>query len=983
MRRTEFRVIVLCVAALAFSCGGGGGDGDKKSPDVSDDSVAQTDGCQPNCESKQCGDDGCNGSCGTCGVQATCNEGICMPSGCTEGPCDDNDPCTHSDSCDGGVCKGSAYSCDDEKECTDDQCDGKGDCVFEIVPNRCLINGICYESGQLHANNQCKECMPFVSKTAWSADDSNECDDNDECLTGEYCDGGECIPGETQLNCDDDSVCTDDSCDSQIGCVNEFLQGPCDDQDLCTNDDKCQDGQCLGTAVDCNDGNPCTGDTCDQKMGCVYQNSQSDCDDGNPCTVGDYCSEGSCKTGVTPLNCDDSNPCTTDSCKPGEGCVNQNNQDPCDDSDACTAGDKCQDGTCQPGAQAVDCNDGNQCTDDTCDPVAGCANAPNQLPCDDNNQCTLGDVCSGGQCQAGGQLLACDDSDGCTTDSCLPQSGCQHVFNTAPCDDANECTDGDACSLGDCIGQVKICSDGNVCTADTCNPFTPGGCVYSPKTGSCDDGDPCTLSDYCQNGECTPGAQQLPCDDNNACTQDSCVPGAGCKHTSIVAFCDDGDPCTQGDYCANGACVGGGSICACKVDADCAVQEDGNLCNGTLKCENSSPDVSVWKCVVKPGTVVACNPQQDTACKQAQCQPATGQCQPTPINEGGMCDDNNMCTTSSSCVNGTCAGAGSLDCNDGEECTVDSCLTATGCKHTAKSNGTPCGQGSFACQQGKCIPCTCQDKQCGDNGCGQSCGSCNAEWLVCENNQCIEPCPDHSGIWVVPFWWHVDGLCWGQYYATELRVMFLIVERVAGQLHLVLFGLPPGEPSPYDFMSCSFNTAQCRIECECGSSCLVGFYNAYAAYLGEYPWVSGGTAWAHFQLVDGLMEFNAVWNESGSAGSCKVTDTPAVSEFGDKENCEQCSIKTAEDALVCSPGLICAAPSLAQGDFGACVPLCLTDSDCAPGFFCDGYVCWFEDGTDQNVCYNGDVWEQNLCGITYNLLDDCKSGETCLNGQCL
>ncbi len=48
--------------------GGGGGGTDGES----------TTTCTPNCEGKECGSDGCSGSCGTCNTREICNEGICV-----------------------------------------------------------------------------------------------------------------------------------------------------------------------------------------------------------------------------------------------------------------------------------------------------------------------------------------------------------------------------------------------------------------------------------------------------------------------------------------------------------------------------------------------------------------------------------------------------------------------------------------------------------------------------------------------------------------------------------------------------------------------------------------------------------------------------------------------------------------------------------------------------------------------------------------
>ena len=246
---------------------------------------------------------------------------------------------------------------------------------------------------------------------------------------------------------------------------------------------------------------------CDPLSGCTYANSTAACDDGDACTEGDICSEGTCVSG-TEVSCDDGNPCTTDSCNIVAGCINTNNTDPCDDGDACTDADQCGGGTCNGGI-VVDCSNGNPCTDDSCDPASGCVLTANSLPCDDGDACTDGDTCVAQACTS------------------------------------TEATD---------------CDDGNSCTADSCDALL--GCQYSNVTGGCDDGDACTQSDVCEDGLCV-GSAPLPCDDDNVCTDDSCDPATGCVHTPNSVACDDGDACTEGEGCSEGVCGSGLIVPSC------------------------------------------------------------------------------------------------------------------------------------------------------------------------------------------------------------------------------------------------------------------------------------------------------------------------------------------------------------------------------------------------------------------------------------
>ncbi len=85
------------------------------------------------------------------------------------GACDDNLACTHSDMCQAGVCKGTAYTCDDKLSCTTDTCTGKpGGCSFSVSKGSCLIKGACVGHGTKDPNNACQRCDAGKDQKAWS-----------------------------------------------------------------------------------------------------------------------------------------------------------------------------------------------------------------------------------------------------------------------------------------------------------------------------------------------------------------------------------------------------------------------------------------------------------------------------------------------------------------------------------------------------------------------------------------------------------------------------------------------------------------------------------------------------------------------------------------------------------------------------------------------------------------------------------------------
>lgn len=92
-----------------------GSSSDYAGPDETTSPPDQTttiDGCVPACDGRQCGDDGCGGTCGKCsGPQDECIEGVCV--------CQPN--CVGKQCGDDG-CKGSCGTCTGGKNCQADKC---------------------------------------------------------------------------------------------------------------------------------------------------------------------------------------------------------------------------------------------------------------------------------------------------------------------------------------------------------------------------------------------------------------------------------------------------------------------------------------------------------------------------------------------------------------------------------------------------------------------------------------------------------------------------------------------------------------------------------------------------------------------------------------------------------------------------------------------------------------------------------------------
>ena len=419
--------------------------------------------------------------------------------------------------------------------------------------------------------------------------------------------------------------------------------------------------------------------------------------------------DDNCNGQVDEGTCDDKNPCTMDQCDGNaQACNHTNSPGSCDaDGNACTIGDTCVDGKCTIGT-LKSCDDNNPCTTDACDPLNGCTKTNDDgLPCSDGSGCTVGDVCQSGGCVSGAAKI-CPEGDACTSWSCDGTSGlCKQTANAdgTSCSDGTACTSGDVCKAGSCAGVPVDCDDKNPCTLDTCDPTTQ--CKHDAANTPCDDGNACTTADTCAAKKCTgtPIDIATECGDGNPCTTDTCDKIAGCIYTGNSAPCSDGNACTIGDTCVDKVCKSGTNNCNCQKDADCAGSEDGNLCNGTLFCDTSGV---TNQCKVNPATIVTCDTTGDGPCEQNVCDPGTGKCGILNLPDGKSCDaDGNGCTPNDACLGGACVAGALKSCDDGNVCTDDSCDTISGnCVNTA--NVSPCDADGNACTQND----TCSGKTC-------------------------------------------------------------------------------------------------------------------------------------------------------------------------------------------------------------------------------------------------------------------------------
>lgn len=168
------------------------------------------------------------------------------------------------------------------------------------------------------------------------------------------------------------------------------------------------------------------------------------------------------------------------------------------------------------------------------------------------------------------------------------------------------------------------------------------GCV-DPSPGNVCSGAECNAAGACIT---TWAELDSPCDDGVAdgeCIQDVCQSEGFCGPMPL-AF---GTTCTNPD--PENVCYDGGQ---CDGDGAC---EPVYVADGTL-CDDPTPD--------DPCTVGRCD---------------AGACLGADADDGTACTLEDLCVDAAECQGGSCTSTGETDCDDADDCTVDSCDSADGC----------------------------------------------------------------------------------------------------------------------------------------------------------------------------------------------------------------------------------------------------------------------------------------------------------------
>jgi hypothetical protein len=401
----------------------------------------------------------------------------------------------------------------------------------------------------------------------------------------------------------------------------------------------------------------------------------------------------------------------------------------CDDLQHCNGVETCEGGLCQAGV-APTCDDGVDCTTDACDELAdACVSIADDDFCSDGTFCNGAETCDPfAGCEAG-TPIACDDAIDCTSDSCNEATdSCSFAPDASSCQDASVCNGAEVCTPGVGCGPAAAplsCNDLIACTVDTCDD-AQNGCVNTPDSTVCDNGDHCDGAETCMLGIGCIDAANIDCgDDGIDCTIETCDEDA---NDCVVTL--DNTVCTaQGlQFCTLGGCVSGQ---ACADDGDC---DDGVGCNGVETCACDTPPCSLPDNpgVCQSGPPVTCF--DGVGCTTDACVEQGGGATDCVFTvQNNQCNDGNPCNGVETCspVLG-CQDGADPTCDDGIACTQNFCLPAFGCFNPGEDS--ECDDGTFCNGAEVCTPgigCEDQPFDCPDDGfpctdevCNEAFGGC-------------------------------------------------------------------------------------------------------------------------------------------------------------------------------------------------------------------------------------------------------------------
>lgn len=438
---------------------------------------------------------------------------------------------------------------------------------------------------------------------------------------------------------------------------------------------------------------------------CLGQPDGTLCDDGKPCTVNDVCAAGVC-AGV-PKNCDDGNACTKDTCNATTGaCVHTNVRDNtlCEDNDGNPCTGVCSAGVCTTGVRPKSyCLDKTACTIDTCDaanpnadPATGCVHTPTPV-------CYTTTANNFTMLNPGGGMTGGTNDVVFTWDGTCNDSVATAVVNATI--SSNEGFSGPTWAANNvmiyCPGGPYVIHPDAVAGDPSCALGMDAGYITGFGVTNIPSGTPCIGPTYTFTvGDGQLAGHMLFAWNGNANIDVVDIWSQGTFSGTLFTGADNGDSCSAQP-------CDGARNSAAKVWDFASTDWDGDGLPGAQMLDGPfagfNANFNLMKIVTDKCAGIDCSLSAlRSQCQSDACDPATGRCVYTAINEGAACNDNNACTTGDVCVSGACTGT-PVNCDDNNACTSDYCNKTTGiCSHSTPKY---CND-SNSCTADSCDPAT-------------------------------------------------------------------------------------------------------------------------------------------------------------------------------------------------------------------------------------------------------------------------------------
>jgi len=645
----------------------------------------------------------------------------------------------------GGSCCGKCSACSTCEPPT--SCPTTSNCssIYEIVGGCCTLvsrTGVCTKQPNTCQSVACNatsgDCYIVSNNTCGQgANDKNcfdyQCDTTGGCVktpkwTNNKCFTFGCVGNAIVVNqttsCPADTNCFTFACVNSSGCVSTARTNPISN--------KCQtcvesQGGFVNTTTCPGDTSFCFPEQCDPATGTCQRLTPPVCNHvSNLCDLS-YCNETQKKcVNVTKTCSNGGDQCITSRCQPSTGlCQNLTKQCPINEGCTCGVAQDCNSttGNCDCRNDPAECPTPAPTSAPTRQPTRGPTSAPTEEPTEAPNSppTTKRPTKAPTNFPTDAPTGAPTNTPAPTPNNCVcPSTLCINSHCTDPvtgtctntsvnCSDVLSNLASDTCititgcdDTQGCLFNETTCGPpSNNCSSVIKNSSAPGCCVEVPKicpTDAC-------YSYTCNpaSGECVPTPK---CPDNNKCFDITCDPqvGFGCIYTPVT----------------------------CQAPS---------LCH-TSSCDNNTG------CVFTPKTC-----DDSNACTSDTCDTATGNC--TYVDHSSDCDSTDPCHLGScNSTTGDCIFVDVI-CDDGIDCTEDTCVAGVGCQYQplderclnydgCSNNGTcnvtvgcvalplVCPNASSYCLLASCVPfvnrengCTLQPRDCGGNYSNTSCDTYN------------------------------------------------------------------------------------------------------------------------------------------------------------------------------------------------------------------------------------------------------------------